>query len=276
MRSVLKVALFLFVGSGLLLAETPPRQTHERLHSVLWVQTSPEFEMATEQVYESARRRLDEALEDPEWTAAVEQTSNYSLLPPAVVFDIDETVIDNSPFQARLARDRSDYVHSEWQRWVAEAQADPLPGADRFVADLVDRGVTPIFVSNRSAKFKKQTFDNLKRALDYPDLREDQVLLQGEQPDWTSDKTSRREEVVKKYRIVFLMGDVYDDFVELGDLKPEERRQKAEEYRRFWGKRWFLLPNPCYGNWERALYDFKNLPDGETLQRKFDALKTKE
>lgn len=276
MRSLLKVVVFLVLGSGLVLAEGPPRPTHERLHSVLWVQTSPEFEMATEQVYESARQRLSQALDDPEWTAALEQTEGYALLPPAVVFDIDETVLDNSPFQARLARDRTDYVHSEWQRWVAEGQADPLPGAARFVTYLRARGVTPIFVSNRSAKFKKQTYDNLKRSLNYPDLREDQVMLQGEQPDWTSDKTSRRILVARKYRIVFLFGDVYEDFIELGHLSPAARRKKAGEYREHWGKRWFLLSNPCYGNWERALYDFKQAPDAEVLESKFKALQTKE
>ena len=271
-----RALLICFLLSGLVVADAPHRQTHERLHSVLWVQTSAEFEMALEQVFRSAELRLSEALDDPFWTAATEQSGNYALLPPAVVFDIDETVLDNSPFQARLAAAKSDYVHSEWQRWVAEGQADALPGAARFVTFLRSRGVTPIFVSNRSGKFKAQTVKNLRKALGYPGLPAEQVMLKGERPEWTSDKTTRRQVVCQNYRIVFLFGDVFDDFVELGHLSPEARKKKAGQYRDHWGKRWFLLPNPCYGNWERAIYDFKSQGDHAVLKRKFDSLQTKE
>lgn len=257
------------------LAETPVRDTHERMHSVLWVQTSPEYQMACQSVFAMAGMQLNAALDDPFWTAAAEQTGDYSQLPPAAVFDIDETVLDNSPLQARLVAGRVDYDHSWWQTWVAEGQADALPGAVQFVKLLKARGVRPIFVSNRSAQFKQQTFENLKKALDYPDMSPSQVMLKGERPDWTSDKTTRRELVCKEYRIIFLFGDVYDDFIELGHVSAQQRMTEALKHQEQWGKRWFLLPNPTYGNWERSLYDFSSAPDPAILKSKFDALKTK-
>lgn len=272
MNRLLPLFLVLFL-TGFATAEAPTRDTHERLHSVLWVQTAPEFRVSCEQVFRLGAAHLNEALEDPFWTAATEQTGDYFQLPPAVVFDIDETVLDNSPFQARLAADRVDYVHEEWGRWVSEAQADPLPGAAHFVKLLRARGVTPIFASNRSAEQKAATVANLREALEYPDLKDDQVLLKGGKPEWGSDKTSRREELVKEYRILFLFGDVYEDFVELGDLAPEQRVAKAQEYSEHWGVRWYLLPNPSYGTWERALYDYG--ADKQVLKRKFEALNTK-
>jgi acid phosphatase len=145
------------------------------------------------------------------------------------VFDIDETVLDNSPLQARLVEGRVDYIHEWWLQWELENRADAIPGAKRFIKVLRARGVTPIFVSNRGAGSKEATVDNLRRELDYPELTDDQVLLKGEQSDWTSDKTSRRRLLAQKYRIVFLFGDVYDDFIELGHVSPKERMEQAEE-----------------------------------------------
>lgn len=273
-RLTLFTVLFLFTAPYAL-AETPPRDTHERLHSVLWVQTSPEYQMACESVFAMATFRLNAALDDPFWTAAMEQTGDYHSLPPAAVFDIDETVLDNSPLQARLAKGRVDYDHSMWQQWVSEGQADALPGAARFVKLLRARGVRPIFLSNRSSKFKQQTFENLRKALDYPDLSPSQVMLKGEKPGWTSDKTSRRKVVCENYRLIFLFGDVYDDFTELGHVSSQQRMSEANKYKAHWGQRWFLLPNPTYGNWERSLYDFQSAPDQSILDRKYKALKTK-
>jgi 5'-nucleotidase (lipoprotein e(P4) family) len=274
MSRFLPLLAVLFLTNGLL-AETPTqsRDTHERMHSVLWVQTSPEFQIACEQVFLAATAQLNEALDDPFWTAATEQTNDYWQLPPAVIFDIDETVLDNSPLQARLVEGRVDYVHDWWLEWEVENKADAIPGAARFVKLLRARGVTPIFASNRGASSKEATLDNLRRELDYPDLSADQVLLKNERPEWSSDKTSRRKLLAEKYRIIFLFGDVYDDFVELGHVSSQERMDRAMDHKRHWGKRWFLLPNPSYGNWERSLYDFQPGPDA--LERKFDALELK-
>lgn len=272
MSKLLPLLTVLFLTTGLL-AETPPRDTHERMHSVLWVQTSPEFQIACEQVFLAAAEQLNHALDDPFWTAATEQTSDYSQLPPAVVFDIDETVLDNSPLQARLVEGRVDYNHDWWLEWEVENKADAIPGAAQFVKLLRARGVTPIFASNRGASAKEATLDNLRRELDYPELSPEQVMLKGERPEWTSDKTSRREALSKQYRILFLVGDVYDDFVELGHVSADERKVRAMDYKEYWGKKWFLLPNPSYGNWERAIYDYKDGPD--ILKRKYDALELK-
>src|SRR5829696_3327072 len=78
-----------------------PARPHENLNAVAWMQASVEYEASAMQAYRAAARQLDAALADPSWTAAIEQTADASKLPPAVVLDVDETVLDNSPFQAR-------------------------------------------------------------------------------------------------------------------------------------------------------------------------------
>ena len=79
----------------------------DNLNAVLWMQRSQEYRAITEQTYRSAADHLDKALKEPNWDALVpEERGNAAKgLKPAVVLDVDETVLDNSPYQARLVRD---------------------------------------------------------------------------------------------------------------------------------------------------------------------------
>ena len=263
-----------------LCAEPPATRkwTHERLHGVLWIQTSPEHDFMCRQLYDLAKMRVEEALKDKKWTASLEQTGNYSKLPPAVIMDLDETVIDNSPFQGRLVDRDADYVDDWWREWVQQGEAEALPGAPEFIHFLLKKGVKPIFVTNRDANGEKPTLENLRRVFNYPELTGEDILSQGEAEDWTSNKTSRRELLAKKYRIVLLMGDDYNDFTYLGKKPgPQERVEKSKEHAEMWGKKWILMPNPLYGNWEKALYQYNyGSSDAEKLNQKYKAMDLKE
>ena len=84
---------------------------HETLRATLWVQTAAEFPALFLQAYLRGVALLPEALDDREWTAApVEQRSGFQDLPPAVVLDIDETVLDNSPYQARRIEAQGEFT----------------------------------------------------------------------------------------------------------------------------------------------------------------------
>src|SRR5262249_28189556 len=77
---------------------------NDLLNAVLWMQRSVEYKASALSAFALARLRLDQALADPNWTAAPkEQTGNYRSLPPAVIVDIDETIFDNSGYQAWMA-----------------------------------------------------------------------------------------------------------------------------------------------------------------------------
>ena len=75
-----------------------------------------------------------------------------SKLPPAVILDIDETVLDNSYYQARQVRDNSAFAAETWDRWCLEARATAIPGALEFTRDAEKRGVTVFYITNRAAK----------------------------------------------------------------------------------------------------------------------------
>ncbi len=67
----------------------------------LWYQTSAEFKASAIQTYQTAALQLPHAIADKNWTALPNQTSNYQQLPLAIIVDIDETILDNSPSAAQ-------------------------------------------------------------------------------------------------------------------------------------------------------------------------------
>ncbi|MEM6688233.1 MAG: HAD family acid phosphatase, partial [Planctomycetota bacterium] len=106
-----------------------PLTSHEGLQSTLWVQTSLEYQLAAHQCYNTATDRLPFYLANVNHSATVETSVNFRLLPPAVIMDVDETVLDNSPFQARMVQDETQYAEEDWDAWVKEMNADAVPGA---------------------------------------------------------------------------------------------------------------------------------------------------
>lgn len=251
------------------------------LNATAWVQTSAEYRASALQAWRSARLSLERALKDRRWTAALEQTGDARRLPPAIIVDIDETVLDNSPGQARfLLEGNGRFSPKQWEEWTAESRAEAVPGAREFLAAAGARGVTVFYISNRGPQEAEATRRNLAEK-GFP-VRDtvagnlgDALLLRGERPEWTSDKSVRRAAVAARYRVVMLCGDDLNDFFP-ARLKPEERMNKARAYDSWWGERWIILPNPMYGSWEDALYDFdRTLPPAEIQQRKLKALRTR-
>ncbi len=247
---------------------TSHRDTHELLDSLLWVQTSAEYDALASTTYRQAGEALDRALEDPSWSAIPEQAGAVAHLPPAVILDLDETVLDNSAFEGRLVKQRTSFSPLAWDDWMREAAARAVPGALEFIAQAHSKHVAILYVTNRHARQESSTRENLEKlGIPLPqDL--DTVLTEGEPPfNWPSEKSSRREYLAGRFRILLLIGDDLGDFVAGARDAPEQRVRLAREHSQRWGTSWFLLPNPMYGSWERSLLP-ASLPDDARLKGK--------
>ncbi len=249
----------------------------EGLNATLWMQRSAEYRGSAEQAYRTAGQALEEGLADPSWTAAPEQAGDPSSLPPAVILDVDETVLDNSPFQGRLIREGREFNREMWSAWVGEAAAPPVPGALAFTRAAAERGVTVFYVTNRDSDLEAATKLNLERAGFPIAERTDVLLTRGEREGWGSDKTTRRAHVASRYRVILLGGDDLNDFISVSRSSIDKRDRLESAYSDHWGRKWIVLPNPSYGSWERALYGFdSNLDSDGRRQLKAGALKTGE
>lgn len=250
----------------------------DNLNAVLWVQRSAEYRATAETVYRAATARLDAALKDPNWDALVpgERANPARGLPPAVVMDIDETVLDNSPYQARLVRDGAEYNEVTWDAWVREERAKPVPGVLDFARAAHAKGITVIYISNRAEHLIDPTLANL-RAVGLP-VKDPSVFLGlgTHVPDCEqegSEKLCRRQLIGRNYRVLMQFGDQLGDFAQILANTPEARAELQASHRGWFGERWWMLPNPTYGGWEPALFNNNwREPRGERREAKRQAL----
>ncbi len=208
--------------------------------AVLWTQKSAESHALRLQAFELARLQLDAAL----------ALKRPDARPPALVVDIDETVLDNSPYQAYIIVNDTAYPDS-WKEWCEARSARALPGAHEFLNWAAGRGVDVYYISNRKLNVLEATIDNLIAA-GFPDADRQHVLLR----DKDSGKEPRRQQVLASHDILLFMGDNLSDFSDLFDKKScAERNNAVSQLAGEWGKRFIMLPNPMYGDWEAATYD---------------------
>jgi 5'-nucleotidase (lipoprotein e(P4) family) len=242
---------------------SPVGITYENLNAVLWIQTSVEYQASAAQTYHSAEAALLRGLNDPHWTAALEQNAHFESLPPAVIVDLDETVLDNSVFRARLVATGQPYTPAAWAKWVREQSAGLVPGAMHFLLFARANGAATLYITNRTCDPTKTDDPTVKllRGLHLPTEQiSDRLFCSRDDND--ADKSARRAECAAKYRILLLLGDQLGDFLQIpsesADLNGRQRLYEAHE--RLWGERWFQLPNPTYGSWEGAV--------GSTVEQK--------
>ena len=202
--------------------------------AILWQQNAAEYRALCHQAYNTAKSNL-----------AYYKGKQFKR-PLAVVTDIDETVLDNSPYNARMILSGNGYTRESWLAWGKELKAKAIPGALDFFKEAYQQGITIFYVSNRYDIQKEETIANLKK-LGFPGVDENHVLLRKE----TSSKEPRRKAIERTHQIIMLFGDNLTDFSEEFEKQPTEKRNAlVEQMKDLFGKKYIVLPNPIYGDWE--------------------------
>ncbi|HEX8165841.1 MAG TPA: HAD family acid phosphatase [Beijerinckiaceae bacterium] len=249
-------------------ADDPP--PHDLLNATLWMQRSVEYRGHALGAFALARIRLDEALADRNWTAApAEQAGAYQDLPPAIVVDLDETVLDNSAYQAWMVINDKTFASDTWRKFVFAQISGAIEGAVEFAKYADGRGVKVFYISNRVAEEEEPTRRNMER-LGFPmGGNVDVFLMARKRPEWGSAKGTRRAHVAKDYRILLNLGDNFGDFVDAYRTSEAERLKVFEENRARWGREWIVLANPSYGSFELAPFGHDTkLPAAEQRRAK--------
>jgi 5'-nucleotidase (lipoprotein e(P4) family) len=207
----------------------------------LWQQRAAEYRALCFQAYNVAKLRLDEALKHP------------GSKPLAIVSDIDETILDNSPYDAQRAINNQEYDLVTWKQWTRKGECDTVAGAPAFFKYAASRGVTIFYLTNRDEDERPGTTKNLQ-LYNMPNADDAHLLMK----TGASSKEARRLQVLSRYNIVMLCGDNLADFDKLYDNHPTEanRNTTTTQAMHHFGNRYIVLPNPSYGDWEGALFNF--------------------
>ncbi|MFZ0490944.1 MAG: 5'-nucleotidase, lipoprotein e(P4) family [Salegentibacter sp.] len=229
--------------------------------STLWFQNSLEAQQLYIQSYELAKIKM-----------MANEIKEKGKLPSAVVLDIDETVLDNSAFEARLVQNEKNYTPQGWAAWVNEANAPALPGAVDFINFAQKNDIDVFLISNRKEELLSPTLVNLKKV--GVNIAADHVLLKTD----TSNKDARRANVKSAHKVILYIGDQLTDFASIYDspqdvtMLPETKKDSLQD---LLNQEFILLPNPMYGTFEQAVYPQSHLSDEEKSQARKKALNTK-
>lgn len=278
-------------------AFTDQQLNEQSIFALNWVQQSGEYRALAYQAFNIAKFTFDTA-------------QSYNISRPAIVIDIDETILDNSPYQAGLLDTKKGFELNTWNQWIKAEKATAIPGSVEFVNYVNQNGGKVFFISNRNAKssptsqindLEISTMNNLK-AVGFTGINPNTVLLKGEftkkingkensSKQWRIDAVKNGTADGKKYTIVALVGDNLNDFDENAGLKNQERRNYVDKTRNSYGifridkgvvqPAHIAIPNPVYGDWELGMYDPKpfNKPSafqmtpGEKNQQRRESLK---
>ncbi|MDQ0418862.1 5'-nucleotidase (lipoprotein e(P4) family) [Croceifilum oryzae] len=233
--------------------------SEQQVMADVWFQTAGESKALYYQGYNIGKMKLDEALK--------KKTQKK----PAIVLDLDETVLDNSPYQAMTAKEGKGYPY-KWDDWIQAAKAEALPGAVSFLQYANEKGVSIYYISNRKQKNQLEaTVKNLKN-LGIPQADADHVLLQGENE---KGKDERRKKVTAEREIVLFFGDNLSDFQAFDQKNVKDRNQAVESVRSSFGEKFIVFPNPMYGDWESAVYQYDSKKsDADKDKARKDAMHT--
>ncbi|MDZ7292733.1 MAG: hypothetical protein ONB44_05475 [candidate division KSB1 bacterium] len=212
---------------------------------IKWMSESAEYAAICTQTYRMAWQVVKEA--------SRQEQRNW-----VVVLDVDETVLDNMLFERELALSGIAYHDTLWDKWVDRQAASAVPGAQAFLDSVHTLGPQAhvAFITNRNVVHEKATIENMRRLGLF---REGDIMLA--RSDRTDSKAKRREclesgtgrcQAFGPLVIIALIGD------QIRDLIPLTNKEEAQSLRASkmllegeWGRKYFVLPNPIYGDWER-------------------------
>lgn len=171
----------------------------------------------------------------------------------AIIIDIDETLLDNSPYQADGINKGYQYPEG-WEEWMNLASCEPIPGALEFVLYAESSGCEVFYVTNRKERYRQPTLENLNN-LGFPFADDKHLVMR----TTSASKEERRNEIAEQYYILMLIGDNLEDFSMVFEgLNADERKSVVDSLRNEFGFRYIVLPNAMYGSWENAIIKKEN------------------
>lgn len=222
-------------------AYTTKDLNEQNVMAILWMQKSSEYRALCYQAYNMGKLVIDNKL-----------AADTSDKKKAIIIDADETVIDNTAYQAHLIGRDYGYSSSTWADWMNAEETKAMPGATEFLNYCKDKNVEVFYVTNRKMVGYQATLNNLK-ALGFPYVDEKHMMLRTD----TSNKDARRAKVNAEYNVVLYMGDNLNDFSsDFAKKNIEDRFALTDQNKAKFGTEWIVLPNPTYGEWDGAVIGY--------------------
>ena len=127
--------------------------TDGKIFATAYQQKSAEYRALCFQAFNIAHMRADEII--------LTKTEK----PKAIITDIDETILNNSPYEAHQTLQGKDYESTSWSEWTSMVNADTVPGGLTFLKYASTKGIEIFYVTNRSEKEREVTLKIFKNLI---------------------------------------------------------------------------------------------------------------
>jgi len=233
----MKKQVLLFIVIFMSCKENEVKNSNEyKVQAQVWTQNSAEYRALCFQAFNTAKIYIDSFLSSEK---------KYDR-PLAIITDVDETVLDNSPYDGKLILEDVSYDRESWVEWGKLEIAEAIPGSLELLTYAYEKGIKVFYVSNRYSEQLESTVNNLKK-LGFPNVSESTVLLRSD----SRSKSERRNSISSRHEVIMLIGDNLSDFNDEFEVKiSEERINYTNQMRDNFGTKLIVLPNPNYGDWE--------------------------
>lgn len=245
----------------------------EQRPGLRWLRRSAEYSIIVQSIYRNAGVTLASIVAD-----------RQSETPWIVAMDADETVLDNSRFEAARVEEGAGFDDKKWRQWVGSRRSRAVPGSAAFIEDVLRMGGKVALITDRPVDLTHDTRRNLEKVGLEVDPERLCILgvapideQSGNSAEWlryqySNDKDRRRrllregvaeacwsdvegaDQATLKaawavpHDIIMHVGD------EIGDLPglAEGVAQNDDKLRDLASNgSYVLLPNPVYGSWEK-------------------------
>ena len=151
MTALAVVSAFVLAGCTHNATQADAQLQQQAVLGINWMQESGEYDALAYQAFNTAKVAFDHA--------KVKKGKKK-----AVVVDLDETMIDNSPYAGWQIQNNKPFDSKDWTRWVDARESGAIAGAVEFNNYVNSHKGKMFYVSNRKDKNEKAgTIDDMKR-----------------------------------------------------------------------------------------------------------------
>ena len=242
--------VFLVISAAIVLITRQDHNAHDySIGAHAWVTNAAEYRALAHQAFNAARTQVDTAL-----------STTTSPIPPAIICDVDFTLLSNNSYEAFLITNQQTYPY-KWRRWVNSCLGTALPGANEFIEYVHKKNIAIFYVTSRDITLKGATTKNLRK-VGFP-VKNNHVLCRTKK----QTKVDHRRTIDQNYNVLAILGDQLRDFDHRFINKDQAiLYQEIEQQKHKFGKRFIVFPNPIYGSWLHILTGNKRLPKIKELE----------
>lgn len=228
---------------------TDPEYARQLMQASIWTNTSADFEAISYQTYNHAGKLLS-------------QISLDSIDNPAIILDIDGTLVNFTPKRPNLTQEPEENLKNPYAWFLKNhPKAKPIPGALEFTQQAKQSGIEIFYVTARNQSSTTEQTNDVESStalhlqkLGFPNADPQHILLKGEYCEGDKNKACtkphQRKAITegkvdgKRYQVLMYFGDYMHDFdlAEQG-LDPNSK-DSVSATRELFGRQYFILPCP--------------------------------